>query len=585
MKPALGAKRPVLQAQADQPERAGLTGPGSAPQAPGQGAGASDRAGGAAAPGEPLLSIEHLRVSFGDTLAVDDVSLTIGRGERVALVGESGSGKSVTALAILRLLRDAEQGGRIRFDGRELGAASERAMRGLRGAQIAMIFQEPMTALNPLCTVGDQIVETIVLHDGVSRREARARAIALLGRTGIAEPERRVDSYPHQLSGGQRQRAMIAMALACRPRLLLADEPTTALDVTIRAQIVELLLDLQRDAELTRGMSILLITHDLNLVRRFAQRVAVMEKGRLVESGEVEQIFAEPEHPYTRKLLNSRPQRTAAPVLPIAPVMLDAREVTVGFRQKLPGLAGWFRSGRFTAVKQVSVSVRQGETLGVVGESGSGKSTLAMALLGLQRIEAGRIEFDGRPLASWRGADARRLRARMQVVFQDPFGSLSPRHTIERIVGEGLALHRPELSAEALRERVTAVLREVGLDRTVLHRYPHEFSGGQRQRIAIARALVLEPSILVLDEPTSALDVSIQQQVLKLLANLQRKYNLGYVFISHDLEVIGAMAHRVAVMQGGEIVESGEVGKIFTQPSHPYTRKLLAAVGQPGLPQ
>ncbi|MGN4225003.1 ATP-binding cassette domain-containing protein, partial [Burkholderia gladioli] len=305
----------------------------------------------------------------------------------------------------------------------------------------------------------------------------------------------------------------------------------------------------------------------------------------LVESGEVERIFAEPEHPYTRKLLNSRPQRTAAPVLPIAPVMLDAREVTVGFRQKLPGLAGWFRSGRFTAVKQVSVSVRQGETLGVVGESGSGKSTLAMALLGLQRIEAGQIEFDGRPLASWRGADARRLRARMQVVFQDPFGSLSPRHTIERIVGEGLALHRPELSAEALRERVTAVLREVGLDRTVLHRYPHEFSGGQRQRIAIARALVLEPSILVLDEPTSALDVSIQQQVLKLLANLQRKYNLGYVFISHDLEVIGAMAHRVAVMQGGEIVESGEVGKIFTQPSHPYTRKLLAAVGQPGLPQ
>ncbi|WP_244124239.1 ABC transporter ATP-binding protein [Burkholderia gladioli] len=585
MRPPLGAKRPVLQAQADRPERAGLAGPGSAPRAPGQGAGATDRTGGPAAPGEPLLSIKHLRVSFGDTLAVDDVSLTIGRGERVALVGESGSGKSVTALAILRLLRDAEQGGRIRFDGRELGAASERVMRGLRGAQIAMIFQEPMTALNPLYTVGDQVVETIVLHDGVSRREARARAIALLGRTGIAEPERRVDSYPHQLSGGQRQRAMIAMALACRPRLLLADEPTTALDVTIRAQIVELLLDLQRDAELTRGMSILLITHDLNLVRRFAQRVAVMEKGRLVESGEVERIFAEPEHPYTRKLLNSRPQRTAAPVLPIAPVMLDAREVTVGFRQKLPGLAGWFRSGRFTAVKQVSVSVRQGETLGVVGESGSGKSTLAMALLGLQRIEAGRIEFDGRPLASWRGADARRLRARMQVVFQDPFGSLSPRHTIERIVGEGLALHRPELSAEALRERVTAVLREVGLDRTVLHRYPHEFSGGQRQRIAIARALVLEPSILVLDEPTSALDVSIQQQVLKLLANLQRKYNLGYVFISHDLEVIGAMAHRVAVMQGGEIVESGEVGKIFTEPSHPYTRKLLAAVGQPGLPQ
>ncbi|XOC96165.1 ABC transporter ATP-binding protein [Burkholderia sp. 22PA0106] len=534
---------------------------------------------------EPLLSIDDLRVSFGETAAVDGVSLAIGRGERVALVGESGSGKSVTALAILRLLRDAEVTGRIRFDGRDLATAGERAMRGLRGSEIAMIFQEPMTALNPLYTVGDQIMETIVLHDGVSKREARARAIALLGRTGIAEPERRVDSYPHQLSGGQRQRAMIAMALACRPRLLLADEPTTALDVTIRAQIVELLLDLQRDAELTRGMAILLITHDLNLVRRFAQRVAVMEKGRLVEQGEVERIFADPEHPYTRKLLNSRPRRTVAPVLPIAPVVLDAQAVTVRYRQKLPGIGGWFRSGSFTAVDGVSVSVRQGETLGVVGESGSGKSTLAMALLGLQPIAGGAIEFDGRPLADWRGTDARRLRARMQVVFQDPFGSLSPRHTIERIVGEGLALHRPELSEAARRDRVVAVLREVGLDRTLLHRYPHEFSGGQRQRIAIARALVLEPRVLVLDEPTSALDVSIQQQVLKLLAGLQQKYNLGYVFISHDLEVIGAMAHRVAVMQDGVIVETGEVGKIFTKPSHAYTRKLLEAVDLTGLPQ
>ncbi|KAF1013703.1 MAG: dipeptide ABC transporter ATP-binding protein [Burkholderia sp.] len=579
MKPEQGAKQPAKQAV--ERDRAGLEGIGSGQQAP-LGVTGTNRANVAAAPGEPLLSIKHLRVSFGDALAVDDVSLTIGRSERVALVGESGSGKSVTALAILRLLHDAELGGRIDFDGRELGKLGDRAMRGLRGSEIAMIFQESMTALNPLYTVGDQIVETIVLHDSVSRREARLRAIALLGHTGIAAPERRVDSYPHQLSGGQRQRAMIAMALACRPRLLLADEPTTALDVTIRAQIVELLRDMQRDAERTRGMSILLITHDLNLVRRFAQRVAVMEKGRLVESGEVERIFTAPEHPYTRKLLNSRPQRTATPVLPTAPVMLDAREVTVSFRQKLSGLAGWFCSGRFTAVRQVSVSVRQGETLGVVGESGSGKSTLAMALLGLQRIESGQIEFDGRPLAKWRGADARCLRARMQVVFQDPFSSLSPRYTIERIVGEGLSLHRTELSADTLRERVTAVLREVGLDHTVLHRYPHEFSGGQRQRIAIARALVLEPSVLVLDEPTSALDVSIQQQVLQLLANLQRRYNLGYLFISHDLEVIGAMAHRVVVMQGGEIVESGAVGKIFMEPSHPYTRKLLAEVGQAG---
>ncbi|MGU7775617.1 ABC transporter ATP-binding protein [Burkholderia sp. MR1-5-21] len=529
-------------------------------------------------PDEPLLSLERLQVRFGDTVAVEDVTLAIGRGERVALVGESGSGKSVTALSILRLLREAEVGGTIRFAGRDLAACSEREMRGLRGSDIAMIFQEPMTALNPLYTIGSQIGETIVLHDGVSAAEARKRAIALLERTGIAEPEKRVDSYPHQLSGGQRQRAMIAMALACRPRLLLADEPTTALDVTIRAQIVELLLELQRDEAEKRGMAILLITHDLNLVRHFADRVAVMERGRLVESGPVERIFAAPEHPYTQRLLNSRPQRAVVPVMPIAPVLLDARHVTVQFARKRPGIAGWFRSAPVTAVADVSVSVRQGETLGVVGESGSGKSTLAMALLGLQRTAQGEIEFQGRALSSYRGREQTALRSNMQVVFQDPFSSLSPRHTIERIVGEGLELHRPDLSADARRTKSLAVLREVGLDRTVMHRYPHEFSGGQRQRIAIARALVLEPRILILDEPTSALDVSIQQQVLKLLANLQQKYNLGYVFISHDLEVIGAMAHRVAVMQGGAIVEAGDVAEIFTNPSHPYTQKLLKAV-------
>ncbi|MCA8236922.1 ABC transporter ATP-binding protein [Burkholderia cenocepacia] len=527
---------------------------------------------------EPLLSLEHLHVRFGDTVAVDDVTLAIGRGERVALVGESGSGKSVTALSILRLLRDAEVGGAIRFAGQDLAAKSEREMRGLRGSDIAMIFQEPMTALNPLYTIGVQIGETIVLHDGVSAVEARKRAIALLARTGIAEPERRVDSYPHQLSGGQRQRAMIAMALACRPRLLLADEPTTALDVTIRAQIVDLLLELQRDEAEKRGMAILLITHDLNLVRHFAQRVAVMEHGRLVESGPVEQIFAAPEHPYTQRLLNSRPQRTVTPVMPIAPVVLDARHVSVQFARKRPGFAGWFGTVPVTAVADVSVSVRQGETLGIVGESGSGKSTLAMALLGLQKTAAGEIEFQGRALSTYRGREQTALRSNMQVVFQDPFSSLSPRHTIERIVGEGLELHRPDMTPDARRAKSLAVLREVGLDRTVLHRYPHEFSGGQRQRIAIARALVLEPRILILDEPTSALDVSIQQQVLKLLANLQQKYNLGYVFISHDLEVIGAMAHRVAVMQDGAVVESGEVSDIFTRPSHPYTQKLLKAV-------
>nr|WP_126286033.1 dipeptide ABC transporter ATP-binding protein [Burkholderia stagnalis] len=528
--------------------------------------------------GEPLLSLERLQVRFGDTVAVEDVTFAIGRGERVALVGESGSGKSVTALSILRLLRDAEVGGTIRFAGQDLATRSEREMRGLRGSDIAMIFQEPMTALNPLYTIGAQVGETIVLHDGVTAAEARKRAIALLARTGIAEPDRRVDSYPHQLSGGQRQRAMIAMALACRPRLLLADEPTTALDVTIRAQIVELLLALQREEAEKRGMAILLITHDLNLVRHFAQRVAVMEGGRLVESGPVERIFAAPEHPYTQRLLNSRPQRAVAPVMPIAPVLLDARHVSVQFARKRPGIAGWFRTAPVTAVSDVSVSVRQGETLGIVGESGSGKSTLAMALLGLQKTTHGEIEFQGRALSSYRGREQTALRSNLQVVFQDPYSSLSPRHTIERIVGEGLELHRPDLSPDARRAKSLAVLREVGLDRTVMHRYPHEFSGGQRQRIAIARALVLEPRILILDEPTSALDVSIQQQVLKLLANLQQKYNLGYVFISHDLEVIGAMAHRVAVMQDGAIVESGEVADIFGKPSHPYTQKLLKAV-------
>ncbi|MFM0013753.1 dipeptide ABC transporter ATP-binding protein [Paraburkholderia sediminicola] len=525
----------------------------------------------------PLLELDRLHVTFGDTVAVNDVTLAIQRGERVALVGESGSGKSVTALSILRLLSDAQVSGSIRFDGQDLLAKSEREMRGMRGSDIAMIFQEPMTALNPLYTVGDQIAETIVVHDGVTANEARKRAVALLGRTGIAEPGKRVNSYPHQLSGGQRQRAMIAMALACRPRLLLADEPTTALDVTIRAQIVELLLELQRHEAEKRGMAVLLITHDLNLVRHFAQRIAVMEQGVLVESGSVEQVFESPQHPYTQRLLASRPQRTVVPVLPISPVLLEARDVSVDFKTKLPGLSGWFRSGHFRAVADANVSVRQGETLGIVGESGSGKSTLAMALLGLQRTVHGKIEFQGRALGSYRGAEQTALRSNMQVVFQDPFSSLSPRQTIERIVGEGLALHRPNMSQEARRDKVVSVLREVGLDRTVLYRYPHEFSGGQRQRIAIARALVLEPRILILDEPTSALDVSIQQQVLKLLAGLQQKYNLGFVFISHDLAVIGAMAHRVAVMQNGSIVESGDVEQIFATPAHPYTRKLLKA--------
>ncbi|PMS23779.1 microcin ABC transporter ATP-binding protein [Trinickia dabaoshanensis] len=527
--------------------------------------------------GAPLLELEHLHVTFGETVAVDDLTFAIEQGERVALVGESGSGKTVTALAILRLLGEARVTGAVRFAGEDLLGKSERAMQGLRGSDIAMIFQEPMTALNPLFTVGEQIAETIVAHEGVSPQQGRIRAVQLLARTGVTEPEKRVLSYPHQLSGGQRQRAMIAMALACRPRLLLADEPTTALDVTIRAQIVDLLLEIQRDEAQKRGMAVLLITHDLNLVKRFAQRVAVMERGVLVESGPVERIFESPQHPYTRKLIASRPRRQVTPVLPIAPVLLDAREVSVSFPTQAPGIRGWFRSDRFEAVSNATLDVRQGETLGVVGESGSGKSTLAMALLGLQRTAGGSIEFQGRPLASYRGREQTTLRSNMQVVFQDPFSSLSPRQTIERIVGEGLALHRPQLDAAARREKVSTVLKEVGIDRTALTRYPHEFSGGQRQRIAIARALVLEPRLLVLDEPTSALDVSIQQQVLTLLATLQHKYNLGFVFISHDLAVIGAMAHRVAVMQNGVIVETGDVEKIFSNPAHPYTRKLLNA--------
>jgi microcin C transport system ATP-binding protein len=529
--------------------------------------------------GAPLLEIERLSVRFGETLAVDDVALAIARGERMALVGESGSGKTVTALAILRLLSDAQVKGTIRFAGEDLLTKSERAMRGLRGSEIAMIFQEPMSALNPLYTIGEQIAETIMLHDGVTKKEAYERAVGLLERTGIPEPRRRILSYPHQLSGGQRQRVMIAMALACRPRLLLADEPTTALDVTIRGQIVDLLLELQREeaGKPGGGMAVLLITHDLNLVRRFAQRVAVMEKGRLVESGTVEEIFESPQHPYTQRLIASRPERNVLPVLPIAPVLLEAKDVTVDFRTKLPGFRGWWHKGRFRAVAEASVSVRQGETLGIVGESGSGKSTLAMAMLGLQRTAGGQVEFQGRPLATYKGPDKLSLRSHLQVVFQDPFSSLSPRQTIERIVGEGLALHRPDLGSEERKKRIVATLREVGLDRTALQRYPHEFSGGQRQRIAIARTLVLEPRVIVLDEPTSALDVSIQQQVLRLLTDLQRKYNLGYVFISHDLAVIGAMAHRVAVMQNGAIVEAGDVARIFDDPTHPYTRKLLKA--------
>ncbi|WP_316150391.1 ABC transporter ATP-binding protein [Cupriavidus sp. BIC8F] len=531
----------------------------------------------APAPGSTLMCVDKLSVTFGHgehaTRAVREVSFDLRAGERYALVGESGSGKTVTALAMLRLVEDAYYDGAIRFEGKDLLAVSDREMRGIRGAEIAMIFQEPMTALNPLYTIGNQIVETLALHEGLDRRAARERAIALLERTGISDAAHRFDSFPHQLSGGQRQRAMIAMALACRPKLLLADEPTTALDVTIRAQIMDLLRDLQAEF----GMAVMLITHDLNLVRSFAQRVGVMEKGVLVETGETAQVFAAPQHPYTRKLIDSRPRREVLPLVPLAPVLLEARKLSVNYARKRRGLAGWFGKDQFAAVKDVDFQLREGETVGIVGESGSGKTTLAHTVLALQRKSGGTIHFLGRSFDTATRDDRRQLRARMQVVFQDPFGSLAPRMTIEQIVGEGLALHQPGLSREGTRQRVIEALREVGLDRTALGRYPHEFSGGQRQRIAIARVLILKPQILVLDEPTSALDVSIQQQVLALLSQLQHKYNLTYLFISHDLAVIRAMAHRVLVMKAGEVVEVGDTEAVLGAPQHPYTRKLMAA--------
>jgi microcin C transport system ATP-binding protein len=527
----------------------------------------------------PLLEIEHLSIEFGGKRVVDDISLVIDAGEKVGLVGESGSGKSVTALAILRLLDAATYHGAIRFGGESLLTQSERWMRGLRGRDIAMIFQEPMTALDPLYSIGSQIGEVLEVHEGLRPNAARVRSIDLLRRTGIAEPERRVDAFPHQLSGGQRQRAMIAMALACRPKLLIADEPTTALDATVQAQILALLDDLQREF----GMAILFITHDLALVRRFTHRVGVMEHGKLVESGPTETVFAQPQHPYTIRLLNSRAERQVTAISPEAATVLEARAVRVAFRRS----EGWFRHSMFNAVGGVSLTLRAGETVGIVGESGSGKTTLGMALLGLQPMAAGDVLIDGQSLSGADRERLRRFRRRIQVVFQDPFASLNPRMTVGQILEEGLAWHMPELTPTERRERVLAALAEVGLGTSpgqedILERYPHQFSGGQRQRIAIARATVIEPEILVLDEPTSALDVSVQKQVLALLAGLQRRHHMSYIFISHDLSVIRAMAHRMIVMKDGVVVEQGECETILRDPQMPYTRTLLQAVAYAG---
>jgi microcin C transport system ATP-binding protein len=509
-----------------------------------------------------MLDVQDLCISFGARRVVDRVSFQLDAGEKLALVGESGSGKTVTALSTLRLFDAARIQGSIRFQGREVLAMGPAELQALRGNEIAVIFQEPMTALNPVMTIGAQIMEALQLHKGLGRAEARVQAVAALRRVEVAEPERRVDSYPHQLSGGQRQRAMIAMALACDPRLLIADEPTTALDVSIRHQI----LDLLEQIRIERNLAVLMITHDLNLVRRFADRVAVMERGVLVEQGPMRQVMQAPRHPYTLKLIDSLCQREVSE--PQAGCVLEGRAVGVTYPVPRPGLRGWFGKGQFTAVSGVSFTLAPGETLGVIGESGSGKTSLALALLDLAP-STGEIALEGRSWASLDRQQKRALRRQIQVVFQDPFSSLSPRLTIEQIVGEGLEIHEPGLGQAQRRPRILAALADVGLAEDgsaqgLLGRYPHEFSGGQRQRVAIARALIVNPRIVVLDEPTSSLDVTIQKQVLQLLAQLQRRHGLSYVLVTHDIDVVRAMAHRVLVMKDGRVVREGRVEEVLS---------------------
>ncbi|MER8951181.1 ABC transporter ATP-binding protein [Mesorhizobium sp. M0833] len=525
----------------------------------------------------PLLSVQDLSVAFtqggSQSIAVDHISFDLARGETVALVGESGSGKSVTALSVLKLLpypTASHPSGKILFLGADLLAADERDLRRVRGNKITMIFQEPMTSLNPLHTIEQQIVEVLKLHQGLGDRNAKARTLELLHEVGIREPEKRLDAYPHQLSGGQRQRVMIAMALANEPELLIADEPTTALDVTVQAQILELLAGLKS----RKNMSMLFITHDLGIVRKIADRVCVMTKGKIVETGPTKEIFANPQHAYTRHLLAAEPKGKPPAANQAAKPVMVGKDVKVWF----PIKKGFFRRtvDNVKAVDGIDVTVRAGQTLGVVGESGSGKTTLGLALARMIS-STGTIQFNGRGIDQLSFSEMRPLRRELQIVFQDPFGSLSPRMSVAEIIEEGLKIHEPKLSPDARDERVVDVLKEVGLDPATRNRYPHEFSGGQRQRVAIARAMVLNPRFVMLDEPTSALDMSVQAQVVDLLRSLQAKHDLAYLFISHDLRVIRALANEVIVMRNGRIVEAGPSEQIFGNPRTDYTKALISA--------
>ena len=524
----------------------------------------------------PLLTVRDLAVTFGTgdkaVQAVRGVSFDIARGETVALVGESGSGKSVTALSVLQLLpypSASHPTGSIRFQDRELVGASTRDLLQVRGNRISMIFQEPMTSLNPLHTIERQVNEVLILHKGLSRDAARKRTLELLEQVGIPEAAKRLDAYPHQLSGGQRQRVMIAMALANEPDLLIADEPTTALDVTIQAQILKLLKNLQA----RYGMALLFITHDLGIVRKMADRVCVMTKGRIVEHGPVADVFDHPQHSYTQHLLSAEPKGRPAAADPTAPEILRLDDLKVHF----PIKRGVLRRtvGYVKAVDGVSIALREGHTIGLVGESGSGKTTLGLALLRLER-SAGGIRFDGQDLQTLSQRNLRPLRRQMQIVFQDPFSSLSPRMSVGEIVGEGLEVHRIG-TREERQQMIVQALTEVGLDAAARDRYPHEFSGGQRQRISIARALVLKPRLIVLDEPTSALDMSVQAQIVDLLRDLQTRYKLAYLFISHDLKVVRALADEVVVLRHGKVVEHGSAAQVFQSPQTPYTQALIAA--------